>query len=69
MVKVGQKVICEPFARIKIQGMHELPTNVPGKVVYVNEKHHWFGVEYGGEDKLRTSFHFCDIGDIVRVVS
>ena len=68
MVKVGQRVVCDPFARIKILGVHDMPSNIPGKVVFVNKPHHWFTVEHG-EDRLRTSFHFCDIGDIVKVVN
>ncbi len=65
MISVGQKVRFDPFEDIMGFGIGDVRGKpVTGTVVYVNEKHHWFSVAYG---KLRTSFHFCQIGKGVKV--
>lgn len=65
MISVGQKVRFDPFDDLTGFGMGEMRGNlVSGTVVYINEKHHWFSVGYG---KLRTSFHFCQIGKDVQL--
>lgn len=62
VVKVGMTATFDPFADMTqsnyigtVRGQ-----NVKGKVVYVNEPHHWFSVAYG--NGMRTSFHFSEIG-------
>lgn len=37
-----------------------------GTVVMVNYEHKWFSVEYG-VPKMRTSFKFSDIGEVVKI--
>jgi hypothetical protein len=69
MIEVGQKVVIDPFAGIKLHGINNAPTNVPGVVVYVHKQHRWFTVEYDREHKMRVSFKFSDIGDTVRIVN
>lgn len=67
MVKVGQKVRFDPLYYVTgycaelVRGNYET-----GTVVYVNELHNWFSVEYGNP-KTRASFKFCDIGKAVEV--
>lgn len=64
-VEVGQKVRFDPF--LFSQGLlSELirGDEVTGTIVYVNEDHGWFSVEYG---KLRTSFNFADIDRTVTI--
>lgn len=70
MIKVGTKVEFDCLRDIKIRGTGIGKEIVKGRVVEVYPEHSWFAVEYClGEDdtKLRTSFHFCDIGDSVTV--
>ena len=65
MVKIGDKFSFDCLKDIKIRGMATGEEWVVGKVVEVHEKGSWFAVEYClGEDntKLRTCFHFADIG-------
>ena len=68
MIHLGQKVKFGPFeeqtgfASLDCKGNY-----VTGTVVYVNERHKWFSVEYG-EPKARTSFKFCDIGEGVKIL-
>ena len=67
MVTVGDKVLFDPFGCITGIDIRYSREEVTGEVVEVNEKHKWFSVEYG-EPKMRTSFKFCDIGSVVRIV-
>ena len=65
MIEVGQKVKFDPFEELTGFGSESnRGKRVTGTVVMVNESHKWFSVEYG---KLRTSFHFCDIGQVVKI--
>ena len=66
MIKVGQKVKYDPLDGIKGFALSDLRTDSIGTVVYINEKHRWFSV-VNDESKLRTSFHFCQIGKEVKV--
>ena len=67
MIKVGQKVSFDPFAAIKGFAIEESKGKiVTGTVVYVNEPHKWFSVEYG-DPKARISFLFCEIGEEVKI--
>ena len=66
MISIGQKVKYDPLADLKGFGMADFHCETTGTVVYINEKHHWFSVVHD-ETKLRTSFHFCQIGRDVKV--
>ena len=66
MIRVGQKVRFDPFSEMKGVGAEDNRGNyVTGIVVAVYERHNWFSVEYGNP-KTRTSFKFCDIGNVVK---
>ena len=70
MIKIGDKVTFDCLRDIKVRGTATGEDWVVGKVIEVHTEHNWFAVEYPlGEDdtRLRTSFHFCDIGDAVFV--
>ena len=70
MVKVGYKVIFNPFKGVNVSGFsNKIHRNVTGKVVEVHEDHQWFGVEYELAEgvTMRTSFKFADIGGDVKV--
>lgn len=68
-VDVGQKVRFDPF--MYGQGALAdlvLGNRTTGTIVYVNELHRWFSVEYGKDgNKQRTSFNFADIGKTVKI--
>ena len=66
MIKVGQKVEFDPLRGISFYGLAPLREVKQGTVVYVNEKHRWFTVEY--DDGRRTSYLFHDLGDTVRII-
>lgn len=65
MIHVGQRVRFDALAACKSQA-DSIVANTVGVVVYINERHKWFSVEYGNP-KARTSFKFCDIGSVVKV--
>ena len=68
MVEVGQKVRFDPFDFAHGWGCEQVRGNmITGTVVYVNESHNWFSVEYG-DPKMRISFKFNDIGQTVKLV-
>ena len=67
MVVVGQKVRFDPFEHDRCQDITAFRSSVVGEVVEVNYKHKWFSVEYGCP-AMRTSFNFCDIGSVVKVI-
>lgn len=59
-VEIGSKVRFDPLACILTSSacdFHE--EKAIGTVVYINNPHKWFLVEYGS---LRTSFKFSDVG-------
>lgn len=67
-VSVGQKVRFDPFLEVTGYASEYIRGNeVTGVVVYVNELHQWFSVEYGNP-KARTSFNFCSIGEEVTLL-
>lgn len=67
MVKVGQKVRFDPFGAITgFASEDNRGRMLTGTVVMVNVPHKWFSVEYG-DPKMRTSFKFCDIGQVVTI--
>lgn len=69
MVEVGQKVQFDPFEPIRgFASEDNRGKPVTGTVVYINEPHQWFSVEYMcGTVKQRTSFKFCEIGKTVTI--
>lgn len=69
MIKVGQKVRFDPLASVCGDGAKEFRgETIDGTVVYVNEPHKWFSVEYMKAGlKFRHSFNFADIGGAVTV--
>ena len=66
MVEVGQKVRFDAFGFMDNQGILREHLYTTGTVVYVNEEHKWFSVEYG-DPKALTSFKFCEIGSEVKI--
>ena len=67
-ITVGQKVSLDPFRDMTgFASDMNRGRRVRGVVVYVNEPHKWFSVEYG-KRKQRISFNFCDLGHGVQVV-
>lgn len=62
MIKLGQKISFDPWhCSTGVLGSRE-GDRVEGIVTYVNPKHSWFEVEYKlGNEKFKTSFHFCDV--------
>ena len=68
MIQLGQKVKFDPFEEQTGFASSDCKGNyVTGTVVYVNERHKWFSVEFG-DPKARTSFKFCDIGEEVKIL-
>ena len=69
MIKVGQKVEFNPFEGMRAYGATAIDVDVTGKVIYINEPHNWFEVEYKSlEGKQKTSFKFDEIGKAVRLI-
>ena len=64
MIQVGQKVRFDAFLHIKC-GTEKIREYTVGTVAYVNERHNWFSVQYG--ENQRTSFNFSEIGQIVTI--
>jgi hypothetical protein len=66
MLKVGQKVRFDPLAYCDGMGAETYKGEiVTGTIVFINDKHRWFSVEYGGQ---MTSFNYADIGEEVTVI-
>lgn len=69
MVSVGMKVQFDPFEYVHSSGSVDYRgSKVVGTVVMVNYEHQWFSVEYGKDPIMKTSFKFCDIGQVVTVL-
>lgn len=67
-VKVGTKVRFNPFRGIRLSGFVPNQDLVTGTVIELHEDHNWFAVEYElGNEKLRTSFNYADIGETVKL--
>ena len=62
MIQVGQKVRFDALYGCK-QSIDKITAYTIGTVVYVNEPHKCFSVQYG--DDQRTSFKFTEIGQNV----
>lgn len=68
IIVIGDKVRFDPFEQLRGADMGYLRGNfVTGEVVEVNYPHKWFSVEYG-TPAMRTSFMFCEIGSVVKIV-
>lgn len=68
MIKIGQKVQIRPFDHMRSSGMLSLmQKKATGTVVYVNQEHRWFTVEYG-DPVARISYNFADIGTEVQLI-
>lgn len=68
MICVGEKVRFDPYEHITGIDIECMRGHfVTGEVVEVNYRHKWFSVEYGCP-AMRTSFKFCDIGSVVKVI-
>ena len=63
----GRKVQFDPFETAVGYGIDAIRGLVTGTIVKVYPEHQWFSVVYG-EDKQRTSFKFCDVGERVKFV-
>ena len=58
MIKVGQKVRFKNFGRYE-----------DGVVHFIHRTHHWFNIEYGGDEGKRLiGFKFDDIDKDVKLV-
>lgn len=64
MIQVGQRVRFDALFGVK-QSIEKVTAYTIGTVVYINERHKWFSVLYG--ENQRTSFKFSDIGHDVRI--
>lgn len=64
---LGCKVQFDPFEDMGGYGVEMVRQSVTGTVVFVNENHKWFSVEYG-DPKQRISFLFSDIGEKVQIL-
>lgn len=70
MIKVGQKVLIDPFKDTRTYGLSGSRCLQVGDVVYVNKPHRWFGVEYGEEGiRQRISYKFFDIDEAVKIIN
>lgn len=70
MIRVGQKVLIDPFKDIRSYGVSMVVGKQEGVVVYVNYPHKWFSVEYGNEDNRQlTSYKFFDIKEAVKFIN
>lgn len=66
-IMVGQQVQFDPFETGFGFGIGDCRGLVTGTIVKIYPNHKWFSVVYG-DDKQRTSFKFCDIGERVTVI-
>lgn len=62
----GRKVQFDPFETVCGYGVEEIRGPVTGVIVAVYQKHEWFSVAYGNNQ--RTSFLFSDIGERVKFI-
>ena len=67
MIQVGQKVLFKPLQYDPSGDERIRAIQTIGTVVEVYPEHNWFSVKYG-KSGLRTSFHFCEIGENVQLV-
>ena len=64
MIQVGQRVRFDALEACTTSG-DRITWNTVGVVAYVNERHNWFSVQYGGNQRI--SFMFSEIGHNVHL--
>lgn len=64
MIRLGQRVRFDALEACKSHADTIMP-NAVGVIAYINERHKWFSVRYGNNQ--RTSFNFSDIGRNVHI--
>lgn len=64
-MRIGRKVLFDPFRHMSTYGMGEISGPVVGTVVYIHEDHGWFAVEYRG---IRTCYHFDEVGKYITLI-
>ena len=64
MIRVGQRVRFDALESCKFS-TDRIVANTVGVVDYINERHKWFSVKYG--ENQRTSFDFSEIGQNVHI--
>ena len=64
-VSLGQRVRFDALAFCK-SSIERISADTVGTVVYVNERHKWFSVQYG--ENQRTSFKISEIGQAVKII-
>ena len=63
-VNVGQRVRFDALAACK-NSIEAIRADTIGTVVWINERHKWFSVQYN--ENQRISFKFCEIGKNVHL--
>lgn len=63
-VNVGQMVRFDAMAAIK-SSIEKIKADTVGTVVWINERHKWFSVQYGNNQRI--SFKFSEIGQNVHL--
>ena len=62
MIKVGQKVIFDPWHGIHGSDVAEVKGERKGRIIYVNDEHRYFTASYEiNNRKWLTSFKFTDV--------
>ena len=61
-VYVGQRVRFDAMAALR-NGIEKIRADTIGTVVFINDRHKWFSVQYG--ENQRISFKFSEIGQDV----
>lgn len=64
MVRVGQKVRFDALEPCR-SSVERVIADTVGTVVYINDRHKWFSVQHGNNQ--RTSFKFSEIGQNVHL--
>ena len=67
MIKLGQKVLFNPFDGTKVLGCMDDDSAVIGEVTYINDENQWFQITYG-KHNLRRCYKFSDIGTDVEII-
>lgn len=72
-LQIGAKVIFVPFIEdtrpSTVAEIRDARRKASGAVSYINAPHKYFTVEFMWHgQKMRESFKFCDIGEVVEIV-
>ena len=70
---IGAKVIFVPFIEDTrsrtIKEIKDARKKASSSVIYINEPHKYFTIEFVWNGyKMRESFKFCDVGEVVEIV-